>query len=97
MITLLESGFSGNKGFEVDPEIAIRQDAYWFGESQGRIVVSVAPDKVAMVQQLVTATGVSYTVLGKVTANDIVVASEAWGTIGEWQTLYDTAIEKLIQ
>ncbi|MFN5136171.1 MAG: phosphoribosylformylglycinamidine synthase subunit PurL [Chitinophagaceae bacterium] len=46
--TLLESSFTNNLGFDVVADDSnIRKDAYWFGEGQSRVVVSVKPDQVA--------------------------------------------------
>ncbi len=46
-VTLAESGFNRHLGFEVAQNNAgIRKDAFWFGEAQGRVVVTVKPDKV---------------------------------------------------
>jgi phosphoribosylformylglycinamidine synthase subunit PurL len=97
MITLLESGFSGGKGFNVNPTIDIRQDAYWFGEAQGRIVVSVSASDLADVIAVVTAEGIAFTQLGTVTSSEVEVAGNAWGSIEEWKNKYDTAIENLIK
>ncbi|HQS35055.1 MAG TPA: AIR synthase related protein, partial [Sediminibacterium sp.] len=97
MITLLESGFSGGKGFSVHPTIDIRQDAYWFGEAQGRVVVSIAASEWGAVQAAATAEGIAITQLGTVTANEVEVAGNNWGSIEDWKNKYDTAIEKLIQ
>ncbi|MDE3253257.1 MAG: phosphoribosylformylglycinamidine synthase subunit PurL, partial [Bacteroidota bacterium] len=44
-ITLLESGFFRELGFEVEAETDIRKDAYWFGEAQGRVVVSCTAEQ----------------------------------------------------
>src|SRR5579862_7310503 len=47
-ITLAESAFANNLGFDVvASDFNIRKDAYWFGESQSRIVVSVQPEKIS--------------------------------------------------
>ena len=97
MITLLESGFSGGKGFSVNPTIDIRQDAYWFGEAQGRVVVSVSASDLAEVIAAATAEGIAFTQLGTVTSSEVEVAGNTWGSIEEWKNKYDTAIEKLIK
>jgi phosphoribosylformylglycinamidine synthase len=96
MITLLESGFSGGKGFNVHPTVDIRQDAYWFGEAQGRVVVSVAASDWGTVHAAATAEGIAITQLGTVTSNDVEVGGNNWGSIEDWKNKYDTAIEKLI-
>ncbi len=97
MITLLESGFAGGKGFEVNPIIDIRADAYWFGEAQGRVVVSVDADALNELQQCCAEAGIAATVLGAVTEGNILVNGVEWGSINDWKLIYDTAIEKMIQ
>jgi phosphoribosylformylglycinamidine synthase subunit PurL len=93
-IALLESGFAGNKGFDVGAKIDMRNDAFWFGEAQSRVLVSVSP---ANENELLSkVTGKQYLKLGTVTNGDVKVNGEDWGTIGEWKDLYDTAIEKLL-
>ena len=97
MITLLESGFSGGKGFNVSPTVDIRQDAYWFGEAQGRVVVSVAASDWGAVHAAATEEGIAVTQLGTVTSSEVEIAGNSWGAIEEWKNKYDTAIEKLIK
>ncbi len=97
MITLLESGFAGNKGFEVNPVVSIRKDAYWFGEAQGRVVVSLSSEKAAGFIALANEHKIPVTTLGSVTENAVVVNGNSWGSIDNWKEKYDTAIEKMIQ
>ncbi len=97
MITLFESGFAGNKGFNVDPSIEMRKDAYWFGEAQGRIVVSVNTNALDTLLNDAKAAGIACSIVGTVTESDIEVSGENWGDINGWKEKYDTAIEKMIQ
>jgi len=97
IITLMESGFSGNKGFDVDPSVEIRKDAYWFGEAQGRIVVSVANGAANQLLNDARAAGIACSLLGTVTGEEIIINGESWGNIDSWKEKYDTAIEKMIQ
>ena len=95
IITLLESAFFNNKGFNVSSNNTnLRKDAYWLGEAQSRVVVSCSADQVAHMEASAKAAGTAFTVLGKVTNGDVVVDNENWGTIGTWKNEYDTAIEK---
>ena len=96
-ITLMESGFSGNKGFDVDPSVEIRKDAYWFGEAQGRIVVSVANGAANQLMNDARAAGIACCLLGTVTDKEVLINGESWGNIDSWKEKYDTAIEKMIQ
>ncbi|MDD2792534.1 MAG: phosphoribosylformylglycinamidine synthase subunit PurL [Sediminibacterium sp.] len=96
-IALLESGYAGNKGFAVNPAVDIRKDAYWFGEAQGRVIVTVGAEMLNMVLADVAKAGIACTVLGTVTAGNIDVQEENWGHISDWKNSYDTAIENMIQ
>lgn len=96
-ITLLESGFNRNLGFSVSAESSLRKDAYWFGEAQGRVVVSCTAAQADRVMQLAKDAGVEVCRLGTVTAGNIAVNGENWGTIDGWKEKYDTAIEKLLR
>ena len=93
-ITLLESGFHSNLGFQVLAEEGIRKDAFWFGEAQGRVVVSVNENQLEGFKQTALATQISITDLGKVSSGAITVNGTDWGTIADWKNKYNTAIEK---
>ena len=95
IISLLESGFINKKGFSVAAAKAdIRKDAYWFGEAQSRVVVSVSS---ANEDAFLSALG-SHPVefLGTVTEDKIEVDGEDWGSITYWSRKYDTAIHNIL-
>ncbi len=95
-VTLAESAFHKNLGFSVSSQNKnIRQDAYWFGESQSRVVVSVRPEKLAAFKKSMD--GVPLENLGVVTTALIEVNGEKWGVVREWKHAYDTAIEKQME
>ena len=95
IITLLESAFVNNKGFEVSSNDAtLRTDAFWLGEAQSRVVVSADAASVTAIETLAKKLGIAATVLGKVTEGSIQVNNEKWDTIASWKNSYDTAIEK---
>lgn len=96
-VTLTESAFNRNKGFKVttnDP--AIRKDAYWFGEAQSRVVVSVSKENRNDFNMLLEKMEITVTYLGTVTSGAISVDGQDWGNISEWKEKYDTAIGKLL-
>ena len=94
IITLLESAFTNNKGFEVTSlNTSLRKDAYWLGEAQSRVVVSCAASQLGAIEILAASMKVPISVIGKVTASDIRVEGENWGIIADWKHQYDTAIE----
>ena len=94
IVTLLESAFTNNKGFDVHAiGNAIRTDAYWMGEAQSRVVVSCDTASVATIETMASKLGIKSTVIGKVTENTITVNGENWGDIANWKNSYDTSIE----
>jgi phosphoribosylformylglycinamidine synthase subunit PurL len=100
MITLLEKGFYGELGFEVTsptpPKEGLRTDAYWFGEAQSRVVITVSKLKIENLKLKIAEAGISFIEFGAVTAGEIKVNGESWGSITNWKDKYDTAIEKLL-
>lgn len=93
--TLLESSFNNSLGFDVvAADSNIRKDAYWFGEGQSRVVVSVKKEDVAAFKQALG--NLPYAEIGFVTNGSIEVDGMEWGTVLDWQDKYDTAIENLL-
>ncbi len=94
-ITLLESGFNRNLGVQVSAaDKSIRADAYWFGEAQSRVVVTVSAEQAGA---FVKALGDHpYEELGVVIDSDINIDGLSWGNIQQWKEAYDTAIENII-
>lgn len=97
LITLLESSFTNNLGFEVSaPNSGIRKDAYWFGEAQSRVLVSVKAAQVAAFEELLQLQNVPVQKLGVVSSQGVKVGTEDWGNIADWKNLYDNAIAKFM-
>jgi phosphoribosylformylglycinamidine synthase II len=96
-IALLESGFSRNLGFIVSKtDTALRNDAFWFGEAQSRVVVTVAKEKRNDFVLLLEKLKIETTSLGTVTEGDIMINDKNWGNITEWKDKYDNAIGSLL-
>ena len=95
-VTLLEKGFYNNLGFDIATKPETRNDAFWFGEAQSRVVVTVALSQISNFKSVIESAGISFTELGTVTSGEIKVNGESWGGIVEWKEKYDTAIEKAL-
>ena len=89
-ITLAESAFPRGLGFDVEKAKAIRSDAYWFGESQSRVVVSVAPDKAEAFRSALGDFPAEE--LGVVTDGAFLVDEEDWGHVRDWKSKYDGSL-----
>ncbi len=95
-ITLLESAMTNNLGFDVLTDSEVREDAYLFGESQSRVVISINEDDEDDFVDSMMRSGLRFTLLGHVTKGDLRVDDENFGTIEEAKELYDTTLEKLL-
>jgi len=96
-ITLLESAFVAGLGFEaVQKDSSLRADAFWFGESQSRVVVSVSPSKQHAFESMLALSGTQSTLLGNVKGKDVVINGENWGAVAAWKSPYDEKIGSLM-
>jgi phosphoribosylformylglycinamidine synthase len=94
IVTLLESAFNRNLGFSVSKQSTVRDDAYWFGEAQSRVVVSTTnPDALEL---KLKALNIAFEKSGTVTDAAIVINNEDWGVIDQWKHKYDNAIANLL-
>lgn len=94
MVALVESAFPNKKGFTVEASHeGIRKDAFWFGEAQSRVLVSVKPEnKNAFETALVTA-GVEQQFLGTVGGAEIQINGNVLSSVNDAYSSYNTALE----
>jgi phosphoribosylformylglycinamidine synthase len=98
IVSLLESSFNRNRGFDVaQPENAIRNDAFWFGEAQGRAVITVKPEQESAMLTSLSKHNVPYLLIGTVTESGIAVQNENWGDVQNWKSIYEDAIAGLLK
>ncbi|HEX4852093.1 MAG TPA: AIR synthase-related protein, partial [Puia sp.] len=94
-VTLLESAFVNDFGFDVyGPAKGLRKDAYWFGESQSRVVVSVKAGRLNEFKKILA--NHAHEELGIVTDGVVKIDGMNWGNIVGWKEKYNTAIEQLL-
>lgn len=96
-ITLAEMSMPGNLGFDIVTDSEIREDAFLFGEGQGRVVVAVSEEQEEEFIEFMMDSGVNFTLLGHVTKGKVMVDDEHYGFIQEIKDLYDNALGKLIE
>jgi phosphoribosylformylglycinamidine synthase subunit PurL len=95
IISLLESAFVHQTGFEINTSGGIRADAFLFGEGQGRILLSIAPEYTRIVEQKLQDS--PFLKLGKTTNGSINVNNEFWGSINDWKKAYDESIQQFFE
>ncbi len=94
-ISLFESARAGRLGFDISTDAEFRTDAFLFGESQSRVVVSVRPDQQEAFVERLTASEVEFTFLGEVTSSDtMVIDGHHFGSLQDAVTLYDGVLAR---
>ncbi len=92
-ITLLESAMVNNLGFEISSDVAIRKDAFLFGEAQSRIVVSASADNALKLETELKKQNIPFSKLGTVKGKSIVIDAVNYGTVSDYKHAFDTSIE----
>ncbi len=97
-IALLESAMPRGLGFTVSQTVTgIRKDAWWFGEAQGRAIVSVSPGMETSFLDCVHKSAVPVQCIGKIQGTDLVIDGKSWGAVADWKHGYDHAIGSMLK
>lgn len=97
-VSLIESAFVSGLGCVVQQtDAAIRPDAFWFGESQGRVVVTVPAVLKSAFEHAFDQVDVPFSLIGAVDGTAVSVNGENWGSVLDWKTAYDEKIGGLMK
>ncbi len=95
-IALAESAMPRNLGFSIETDFDCRADAFLFGESQSRIVVSVSQDKIDDFVEFIAVSNVEFSNIGMVSEGPILIDEQSFGHISDAKELYDNAIGNMM-
>lgn len=96
-VALAEAAMPRELGFDIAMMEGYRQDAFLFGESQSRIVVSVNPNQQGLFQKVLGGDlKIPHALLGSVTNKDFVVSGHTVITTAEAKELYDNSLGRLM-
>ncbi len=96
-ITLVEMSIPRELGFDIVTDSEIREDAFLFGEGQGRVVITVSEEQEEDFIEFMMDSGVSFTLLGHVTKGKLMVDDEHFGFINEAKDLYNNALGIILE
>lgn len=96
-VTLTEMSMPRELGFDIVTDSEIREDAFLFGEGQGRVIVSVDENSEDEFIERMAESNVSFTLLGHVTKGKMMIDDEHFGFIQEAKGLYDNALAKHLE
>ena len=95
-ITLAESAMPRDLGFSVKADHALRRDAFLFGESQSRVVVSISPNQQGNLERQLLENNGSFELLGTVTLGGFVIDNEEILSTAEARDSYDNALGRIM-
>ncbi len=96
-VTLMESAMARNFGFRIDIDDRYRRDAFLFGESQSRVIVSVSKENEATFKAFLKEHEVPNKKLGEVTESEIVLEDVHLGYMPYWKGVYDNRLGEIME
>jgi phosphoribosylformylglycinamidine synthase len=96
-VTLVEMSIPRQLGFDIVTDSEVREDAFLFGEAQGRVAVTVSEEKEEEFIEFMMDSGVNFTLLGHVTKGKMMVDDAHFGFISEAQEIYDNALGNYLE
>ena len=92
-VSLVEMGMNGNYGCSISTSKEIRKDAFLFGESQGRVVVSLKRDNIDSLKSICQNHQVPFYHLGQVRENtEVVIDDEKFDNIENYKNYSENVI-----
>ncbi|MGM0406451.1 MAG: AIR synthase-related protein, partial [Bacteroidota bacterium] len=96
-VTLIESAMVKGFGFDVTSDAEIRKDAFLFGESQSRVVVTVPPSNEDRFIDFMIEQKMSFSALGHVTKSEFRIDDNSFGFVHDIKKLYENALENILK
>ena len=93
-ITLLESSMVNDLGFDITTCSDTREDAFLFGESPSRIIVSVREVKEDRFLDLLKNSSLPFSLLGHVSKGEIRIDDKSFGEVSEYKSIYQNSLAK---
>jgi len=96
-VTLFESAMHNNLGFDITSDAEIRLDAFLFGESQSRVIVTVPMEGEDDFIEMMQKSGVNFCILGEVNGKEMIVDDLSFGLIEDAKKIYENVIPELMK
>ena len=92
-VSIVEMAMNSNLGCEINFKSDIRKDAFLFGESQGRVVVTVSNDQLELFNSEIKASNIDYFFLGEVSKEaNIKIDSINFGMVKDYRKISNNVI-----
>ncbi|SDP54854.1 phosphoribosylformylglycinamidine synthase subunit II [Mucilaginibacter sp. OK268] len=95
-IALLESSMPNGLGFDIETDDEIRKDAFLFGEAQGRVVVTVAPEEQERFIEFMATSDVEFSLLGTVNNGFLNVDEVPFGHVTDLKMVHSNVLHTIL-
>lgn len=95
-VALVECCLPGNLGFDITSPAEVRTDAFLFGESQSRVVVSVSAHDETDFLDFMIEKKFPFSALGHVTKQELRIDDKSFGFITDYARIYEDALGELL-
>ena len=96
-VTLFESARENMLGFDINTDDSVRKDAFLFGESQSRAVVTINPENEDLFVNLVATSNTEFSLLGEVKGNEAIIDGQSFGEIEQLAGIYDNVLHNMME
>ena len=96
-ISLLESAMVNDLGFDITTSSECRVDAFLFGESPSRVIVSVREVKEDRFLDILRSSNIKFSLLGHVSKGEIRVDDHSFGYVEEYSKIYSDSLASKIE
>ncbi|MBE50167.1 MAG: phosphoribosylformylglycinamidine synthase II [Flavobacteriales bacterium] len=96
-ISLLESAMVNDLGFDITTSSECRVDAFLFGESPSRVIVSVREVKEDRFLDILRSSNIKFSLLGHVSKGEIRVDDHSFGYVEEYSKIYSDSLANKIE
>lgn len=96
-VALVECCIPGNLGFDITSPAEVREDAFLFGESQSRIIISVSEEKETAFLDYMIEQDFPFSALGHVTKQELRIDDNSYGFITDYARDFENALGELLE
>ena len=90
--TLIECAIVNEIGFNMSTDGKYRKDAFLFGESQSRVVITVSREKLYILMNYLNLISFPYDLIGRVENSHVVIDGEDFGNISYWKNVHQNTL-----
>ena len=95
-IALLEAAMPNGLGFDIETDDTVRKDAFLFGEAQGRVVVTVAPEEQERFVEFMATSATEFSLLGTVNNGFLNVDEEPFGHVTDLKMVHSNVLHTIL-